>query len=112
VTPLEEVLANWAERASTLRLCGHPSQAEMVDAIVDEVRASAEDWLTWLHEDDAVLRSGRSHDWFRHRFADWAARDLARQDGRKRRYRAVVVPQRVNLEAAREQGRRDAEEAA
>jgi hypothetical protein len=111
-TPLEQILADWAERAQTLRRCGHGAEAETLEALLSEVRVSAEDWLVWLSEDDAMLRSGKSRDWFRGRFPDWERRDLARRDGRKRRYRAVVVPQRLNLEAAREQGRRDAEAAA
>jgi hypothetical protein len=113
MTPsLEQVLADWSERAQVLRACGHPAQADTLTAFGDEVRAAQEDWLTWLWEDDAVLKSGRGRDWFRSRFAEWAARDLARKEGRRRRYRSVIVPQRVNLEAAREQGRRDGEAAA
>lgn len=105
--PLEEVLANWRERASALRLCGHRAEAETIEGICDEVGAAGEDWLRWLSEDEARLRSGRSLDWLRARFAEWEQEGHAEKGpGGRRTYRQCVVPRRGDGAAAREAGLR------
>ncbi len=81
---LEQLLADWRGDAQALRRRGH--------------------YLRWLSEDDALLRSGRSHGWLRSQFPDWERAGHARREGRKRWYRMLVIPQRANTLAARAAG--------
>ena len=97
----EQVLANWRERAQVLRANGHKAQGDSLDAFADELRASLADYLTWLSESEAVLRSGWTVRRLRGRFAEWAEQDMAERRGRVRWYRQVILPKRPNLEAAR-----------
>ena len=104
--PLETVLADWREKASVLRGVKHTHDAELIDAICDEVARSAEDYLRFVSEPDAMLRSGKSADWLRARFSEWEQQGHAEMRKRVRYYRAVVVPRRPDLEAARAMGRK------
>ena len=105
---LEEVLANAREDAQALRRHGHKHDAELIEALADKVQAAAYDFLNWLTESEARLRSGHSVEFLRARFAALEAQGLARLVDKKRQYRAVAIPQRANREAAREAGRRSA----
>ena len=111
--PLEQVIADWRENAQVLRRTGHQHDGDLIDQLLDEVVSASEEFVTWLTEDDAMLRSGRARTWLRSRWPQWAAQGHAKHDERNRRlYRTVVVPQRVNLAAAREDARRTARRAA
>lgn len=103
--PLEQVLADWRERASALRACHRQLDAELIDDVCRDVAQAAEDYIRWLTEEDAALRSGRSLTWIRSRFSEWEREGHARREGRRRLYRQVVIPQRANPTAAREAGR-------
>ena len=109
---LEQVLADEREQANILRLNGHGQDAALKERLLDRVAAAAEEYLTWLSEDDARLRSGKSAAWLRARFPLWETSGHARYHGRKRQYLMIVVPQRVHPSAAREQGRRAGQKAA
>ena len=104
--PLETVLADWREKASTLRSVKHQHDAELIDAICDEVARAAEDYMRFISEADAMLRSGKSADWLRARFVEWEQQGHGEIRKRVRYYRALVIPRRPDLEAAREAGRR------
>lgn len=113
MTPtLDQVLIDAAEDANRLRLHGHKAQADSIDRLVASVRAAAEDYLTWMSEKDAALRSGRSVTWLRHRFGQWQRDGHARLRGGHREYRTLIVPQAVNLISAREAGRAAARKSA
>lgn len=103
---LTTVIADWREKANTLRACKRPDDAALVDEIVNDVARASEDFTHWLSEDDARMRSGRSVPWLRSRFPEWQEAGYARhgRDGR-REYLACVIPQRAHLSAAREAGR-------
>lgn len=105
MTPLEQVLADARGDAAVLRRAGHTADAQLIERICDQVANAAEDYLRWLTEEDAALRSGRSLTWIRSRFSEWEREGHARRDGRRRLYRQVVIPQRANPTAAREAGR-------
>ena len=105
---LEQVLADGRDEAAVLRRNGHVAQAETLSRFIDAVLESAEDYLTWLSEGEARLRSGHSVEWLRGRFAGLQSQGLAKLEGKRRMYRAVGIPQRPNLEAARMAGRRAA----
>jgi hypothetical protein len=102
----EQVLADERESANVLRRCGHKHDAELIERLCDRFAASIHDYLNWLTEGEAKLRSGHSTEYLRARFPMWLEQGLARWDGKKRQYRAVCIPQRGNREAAREAGRR------
>lgn len=106
--PLETVLADWREIAQTFRRAGQGPQAELVERIAAEVAAAAEDYMRKLSEEEAMNWSGKSRDWLKHRFPEWEVAGHAGQEGRKRWYRAVVVPHRINPDQIRADARREA----
>ncbi len=106
IRSLEQVLADWREDAQALRRNGHAHDAQLIERLCDDVRDSAYSYLNWLSEPEARLRSGHSTGFLRARFGRWLEQRLGRWDGKRRQYRAVVIPQRANREAAREAGRR------
>ena len=103
---LEQVLADFREEAAVLKRAGHPVQAAGIDRLCDAVAEATEDYRTWLSESDARLQSGRSVEWLRGQFPRWLDLGLARLSGKKREYRAMIVPRRANASAAREAGRK------
>ena len=109
---LEQLLADWHGDAQVLRRRGHDGEADQVEQFADAVARAAEDYLRWLSEDDALLRSGRSLAWLRSQFAEWERAGHARRNARERWYRMLVIPQRANTLAARAAGRRAALERA
>jgi hypothetical protein len=112
VSDLGQVLTDWRGQASVLRMRGHPREAALIEQLCDEVRAAAVSYLEWLTEDEAMLRSDRSRAYFRSRFPQWESEQLAWLDGRRRRYRACIVPRRPDVEAAKAAARVAAKEAA
>lgn len=105
---LEQVLADWRERAQILRASGYVAHADSLTAFADDVAAATEDYRTFVNETDARLISGKSVEWLRGRFGEWLALDNARLVGRKREYRMIVLPRRADLAAARAAGQRAA----
>ncbi|HET8771892.1 MAG TPA: hypothetical protein VFM71_12985 [Gemmatimonadaceae bacterium] len=105
------VIARWRADEDALRRCGNVVGADLLKRCADEATEAAEEWLTWLSEADAALRSGRSIPWLRARFEGWKREGHARQTGRTTRvYRAAIVPRRANLVQAAEAGRKAARE--
>lgn len=103
---LETVLADTRADADVLDRTGHAHDAELLRALAARVEAAAEDFLVWLSEPDARLRSGKSAEWLRGRFGEWAADGHAEMRGAHRYFRLIVIPRRADTEAAREEGRR------
>ncbi len=103
---LEQVLADAREEAAILDANGHPAQANRMRRLCDDVQESAIEYLTWLSEEEAMRRSNRARTWLRSQFPGWERATHARLNGRKREYRALVVPQRANASAAYQAGRR------
>jgi hypothetical protein len=102
---LEQVLADLRGEAQVLQKHGDLARAGVIDAIVDRVKASAEDFITWLEEEDAILRSAHHRKWFRRMYPTWAAEGHAKKERGHYYYRQLIVPQRANLSAARQAGR-------
>lgn len=98
---LATVLADAREEAAVLRRTGNGGQADYVDALLDRVQDAAEDYVTWISEGDAMLKSGLAERTLRRRFRELVDCGLARWNGRGREYRACAVPSRPNLAAAR-----------
>lgn len=102
---LEQVIGDWRASAQASRRLGVASTAELVEQIMQDVEAAAEEYLRWLSEEDAVLRSGKQRGWFRSRFPEWERAGNARRNGRKREYRMLIVPQGADTLSARIAGR-------
>jgi hypothetical protein len=103
---LQQVITDWRGDAAVLKSRGHMSEAKLLETCADEAAAAAEDYLRFLSEPDAQLRSSRSKDWLRSQFPQWEQNGNAKKISGRRYYRMLVVPQRANLSAAREEGRR------
>lgn len=105
---LESVLGGFEGEAGVLRLNGHIEQAKAYLRVVDEIRKAMAPYLDKLTEDEARSRSGRSVSWLRAQHAIWCEEGLAGWDGKRRWYRRIVVPRRVNLEAIQSAAKRAA----
>jgi hypothetical protein len=105
---LEDVLADVQDELPVLRKHGQTQLAETLERFASDVRKAAADWLTWMDEDDAMLRTDHSRKWLRARFAEWAEQGHARWKNGRRQYRRAIIPQRGNPHAAREAGRQAA----
>jgi hypothetical protein len=108
VRSLEEVLADWRGDAAVLRRQGHEAQAALLERLASQAAEAAHEFITWLSEGEAQLRSGRSPAWLRRQFPEWEQAGHAKRVKRARLYRMLIVPRRPNLESAREAGRRAA----
>lgn len=102
---LEQVLADNRGDAAVLRRKGHTHDADVIERLCDEIAEASHEYLTWLSEGEAMLRSGRSKVWLRSQFPEWERQGHARRTGREREYRMMIVPRRARVEAAREEGR-------
>ena len=107
---LEQVFADWRGDAQVLRRRGDTRLAQQLERCADEAAAAAEDYIRWLTEDDARLRSGWSLRRLSAHFPAWERQGHARRDGKRRLYRMLIVPHRANSLAALEAGRRAASE--
>lgn len=111
MTDLGQVLADAREEATILEANHAAMSVSRVRQLLADVQASAEEWLTWLSEGDATMRTGYSVHWLRARFDAWARDGHARYAGRARQYRACVLPRRANTATAAARGREAAREA-
>lgn len=109
---LEQVLADLRGEAQVLRANGHAAQAESMERVCEKVAGAAEDYLRFISESDARLRSGWSVARLKARFPEWQRQGHAEMRGRERQYRLVVIPQRVNQSAVKAAGRKAGESAA
>ena len=100
--PLERVLETYRADAAVLRRCGHPVEADRIEECMAAVESAAEEYLRWLSEDEAKLRSGKGAEWLRRHFPSWEAAGHARRNGKTREYRMLVVPQRSDIHLMRE----------
>lgn len=107
---LEQVLSDLRAEAQVLHTHKDERGAQLLDDVVDRVKAAAEDFITWLEEPDAELRSGHVTRWLRSRFPEWEALGHAKREHGRRLYRQCVVPLRANRSAARQAGRDAARE--
>lgn len=103
---LQTVITRWQEDAAVLRRNGETRLADALDRCAAEASGAAEEWLTWLTEADATLRSGYGAAYFRARREEWRRQGHARQVARfKWEFRAAVIPRRANVMRAAEEGR-------
>jgi hypothetical protein len=91
---LEDTLDRWARDAEVLRRHGHTNDADLIERLAADVRASAAPFMDWVTELQAYLSSGRTPAWLRARFDGWQRLGLAEERDGVRRYRRVVLPLR------------------
>lgn len=105
-TPLElrQVLANARGDAAVLRRAGNEGQAEYIEKLCDSVKESAEDYMTWLEESDAKLRSGWTDRTARRRFGELQECGLARWLDGRRQFKMCAVPPRSSPEEQKARG--------
>jgi hypothetical protein len=97
---LREILDDAREDATRLRKTGNVGQAEYVDRLVLKLERAVEDYVTWLSESDAVIKSGLAERTLRSRFRWLRSCGLARYGVKGRReYLACGIPQRVLLDS-------------
>lgn len=109
MSDLDTILRRWDDDAAALTRNGEPDKAAILVRCAAEVREAADEWLTWISEEQAALRSGRRVEWWRGQFPALLKRGHARQVGRaKRVYRLAVVPVRDAILQAAEEGRKAA----
>lgn len=102
---LAQVLADARGEAAVCRRRGAEAVADALEQLAKDVHEAAEEWLVWLSESDAQLRSGFSVAWLRQRFPGWEREGHARLGaGRVRQYRACIIPRRAHLLRAAAQG--------
>ena len=103
---LEGVLSDSREDAVRLRRNGHLAQADTIERVCAAVSEAATDFITWISEGEAMMRSGRGPDYFRARRQTWAEDGLAEQRGRTWYYRRCVVERRKLASITRAEARR------
>lgn len=103
---LDELLRQWEHRADVAEVLQQPQLARLLRQIIDDVRESAAEYLTWLSEADARARSGRSVRWLRQRFPEWEVMGHARLERGRRWYRALIVPTSIERQRALRQMKR------
>lgn len=105
MSELAQVLADAREEAQVLRRAGNAAQADYLEALLGRVRDAAEDFLTWLSEPDAILKSGLTERTLRRRFRDMLDCGTARYGPkRKREYLSACIPNRPDVREARARG--------
>jgi hypothetical protein len=104
---LADVLADARGEAAVLRRNKASFSIERVELLCDEVSEAASDYLRWLSEADARLKSGLALRTLRRRFRELQECGLARYNPRhEREFRACAIPPRPAVAEAREAARR------
>ena len=108
---LEQVLADTRGEIPVLRRHGQHVIADAIERLCDDVQEAAQPFMRWLSESEAQLRSHRSTEWLRKRFAGWERMGLARWNPHRptqRQYLECAIPQDLNLDAVRADAAREA----
>ena len=103
-----EVLADERGQAAVLRANGHEHDAKIIERVCDRFKEAAHEYLNFMSEPEAMLRTGKSERQLRRLYAELEPRGHAKKIGATRYYREVMLEPRANLSAAREAGRRAA----
>src|SRR5688572_16112728 len=104
--PFMQTLADARDEIGVLERNRAPMTTERVAQILDALQRAAEDYTRFLVESDARVWSGRSVEWLRGEFAELERQGHAFRRGGQRFYRAICLRRRVDLQAARDAGRR------
>lgn len=102
---LGQVLIDRREEVAMLARAGASVQSDYLDALLDEIKAAAKEYVTWLCESDAMLKSGLSERTLRRRFREMLDCGTARWGKTGREFLACCIPYRPDVDAARARGR-------
>lgn len=92
---LTQRLADILEEAAVLERNDGAFSIARVRQFVADVKMDAAEYLTWISEKQAMIRSGHKEPWFRQRFPEWERQGHARfhpDRPRERQYRQLIVP--------------------
>lgn len=104
---LGQVLADAQGEAAVLRKNKASFSVERVEELCELVKEAAGDYMRWLSESDAMIKSGLSGRTLRRRFKELLECGLARYDAEgEREYRACAIPPRASIGEQRDRGRR------
>lgn len=104
---LAQVIADARGEAAVLRANRASFSVERVEQICERVAEAAGDYMRWLSESDAMIKSGLSGRTLRRRFPELLECGLARYDAEgEREYRACAIPPRASIGEQRDRGRR------
>lgn len=104
---LEQVLADARGEAAVLRANKAAFSVERIEQLCERVQEAAGDYMRWLSESDAMIKSGLSGRTLRRRFPELLECELARYDVEgNREYRACAIPPRASIGEQRDRGRR------
>lgn len=92
---LAAILGTMDEDAAAYARNGDTAKAEAIRARANEIRQAARDFITWLTEDEAMLRSGESRQRVKSLALRYVAAGHAKIVGRRFHLRACIVPRRV-----------------
>jgi hypothetical protein len=99
---LNQILADAREEAKIIGRMGNAQQAEYLTSLLDRIQDATEDYLLWLSEEKAQLKSGLSARTLRRRFKELYDCGLARYNVKhQREYRSVAIPSRPEVEQAK-----------
>lgn len=100
---LNQVLADAREKSAVLGHTGSSTvSSQFLDDLLEQIRDAAEDYLTWLSEDKAYLKSGLSYRTLRRRFRELLDCGLARYSAQgHREYRSCAIPPRPDVASAK-----------
>jgi hypothetical protein len=110
---LAQVLTDARGDLAVLRKHGATVPVDRVAELIEGVAEAAYPFVTFISETEAIVRSDHRAPWFRQRFEDWKRQGYARYNPRhakEREYLLAVVPLRHDVEAVREDARRQAKE--
>lgn len=95
---IEDILDRYKNEAAILERRGHTNEAHLITSICQDVITVLDEYITWLSESTAQLRSGHGVPWLRDKFPAWEAAGHARMRAGKREYRLIIIPQRRHAE--------------
>lgn len=99
---LGQIIADAREEARIIARMGNAQQAEYLTTLLDKISEAAEDYLTWLSEEKAHIKSGLSLRTLRRRFRELQETGLAQYDAKHRRqYRSCAIPSRPDVTGAK-----------
>lgn len=109
---LAQRLADVLEEAAVLDRNRGSFSIERVRQLVADIKMDAAEYLTWISEPQAIIRSSHKEPWFRQRFPEWQRQGHARVNPKtkRREYRQMIVPLAHDVDAVRANARDAARE--
>ena len=105
---LADVIADWREDAAILRRRGDQRTAEVLEQCAADVTGVALEYIVWLSESEAQLRSGWTAGKVRSHARAFLHTPHVRTEKKGYWLRACIVPRRAHYELLREAAQRGA----